>query len=166
MKHLFKTATSLLTLATVALSLAVPVHAGDDDDKAPTRLEKRRASIMEQYEKTGEVKRCVPLNRLRNSVILDDKTIFFRATNSSGYLVEMAHRCPRLATEERFAYKTSIGSLCSNDIITVLDSFGRDWSSCGLAEFQVMKRRDKKDGAPEAADEGDASTESTDKPTE
>ncbi|WP_308911686.1 DUF6491 family protein [Pseudokordiimonas caeni] len=160
MKRMFRNVTGLFTLSALALALAAPVMGADDDNK-PTRLEKRKAAVMEKYERTGEVKRCVPLRELRSSSILDEKTIFFRTNNARGYLVEMANRCPRLAFEERFAYKTSLGSLCSHDIITVIDSFGRDWASCGLADFQVMKRRETpaEDGTVDSDADTDADTD-------
>ncbi len=43
--------------------------------------------------------------------------------------------CPGLGFEERFAYKTTIGQLCSTDIITVLRTGGINGPSCGLGEF-------------------------------
>ncbi|TNE62463.1 MAG: hypothetical protein EP335_12805 [Alphaproteobacteria bacterium] len=121
-----------------------------DDDKEPTRAEKRLANVMEKYEATGEVRHCIPLRFLRESTIIDDQTIFFRGLGKKGYMVHLPYRCSRLAAEERFAYRNSIGQLCKSDIITVLDSFGREWGSCGLGEFEEMKKK------PRSADKDDA----------
>ena len=50
---------------------------------------------------------------------------------------------PGLGFEERFAYKLSTNSLCSVDIITVLQSGGMglmQGASCGLGSFQQIQK--------------------------
>ena len=131
-------------------------HSLADDDGEMTRAEKRLARVMEDYKPTGEVKSCIPLRFLRDSTIIDDKTIFFKGIGGKGYMNRLPHRCPRLASEERFMYSTSISMLCKMEIITVLDSFGRQWGSCGLGEFEEMERLSKAEKAEQAAaDKGD-----------
>ena len=100
---------------------------------------------MEQYEATGKVEACVPMRSLRQSIILDDHTIFFESVGRRGYMNRLPHRCPGLTREERFAYANSFGSLCRAEIITVLDSFGRSWGSCGLGDFEEYKKKPKQD---------------------
>ncbi|GHF29967.1 hypothetical protein GCM10017044_26610 [Kordiimonas sediminis] len=111
-----------------------------DEDKEMTKAEKRLANILEKYEYTGKEKSCIPLRGLRSQTVIDEKTIFFEAPGGRGYMNKMDNRCPRLVFEERFSFKTSLNQLCSLDIITVLDSFGREWGSCGLGKFEEMKR--------------------------
>jgi hypothetical protein len=137
---------SALAIAVMTLSAAT----GADDDsqekdgeKELTRSEKRLARIMERYQETGEVRHCVPLRYLRESTVIDDQTIFFRGLGRKAYMNKMSHKCPRLSFEERFMYSTSIAQLCKGEIITVLDSFGRQWGSCGLGEFREMERKPK-----------------------
>lgn len=124
-----------------------------DDDKDMTRAEKRLAGVMEKYESTGETRNCVSLRFLRDSTIIDDQTIFFKGVGKKAYINRMPHRCARLSAEERFAYRTSIGQLCRSDIITVLDSFGREWGSCGLGEFEEMQKKPKGGDSDKEPDE-------------
>lgn len=133
------------------------------DDEKMTRSEKRMARIMEDYRPTGDVKRCVPLRFLHDSTIVDDQTIFFKSVGKRGYLNRLPHKCSRLFAEERFMYSTSISSLCKMEIITVLDSFGRQWGSCGLGEFEEMEKlskAEKAELAAEKAKENQSDTES------
>ncbi|WP_020399455.1 hypothetical protein [Kordiimonas gwangyangensis] len=118
-----------------------------EDQGEMTRSEKRLARVMEDYKATGETKSCVPLRFLRDSTIIDDQTIFFKGVGKTAYINRMPHRCPRLAAEERFMYSTSISMLCRMEIITVLDSFGRQWGSCGLGEFEEMEKLSKAEKA-------------------
>jgi hypothetical protein len=109
------------------------------------RAEKRRKRIMEKYEATGEVKHCVPMRSLRQSIILGDKTIFFETIGRKGYMNQLPHECIGLMREERFAYANSFGSLCRAQIITILDSFGRSWGSCSLGSFEEYQQKPKSD---------------------
>jgi len=120
------------------------------EKKKLTRSEKRLARLHEKYQATGKTKRCVSLNRLRESTIIDDQTIFFRGNGRAGYVNRLPRKCHRLATEERFAYSTSIGQLCKHEILTVLDSFGHSWNRCGLGEFEVWEKKPKEEKAKAA----------------
>lgn len=107
------------------------------------RAEKRRERIMEKYEATGNTESCVPMRSLRQSIILDNRTIFFESTGRRGYMNHLPNECPGLLREQRFAYTNSFGSLCRAEIITILDSFGRSWGSCGLGDFEEYKQKPK-----------------------
>lgn len=115
----------------------------DESRRRFKRGDRRRERILREYEKTGEVENCVRLRTFRQSLILDDQTIFFEAMGRKGYMVHLPHRCPGLYREERFVYSVSFGALCSQDIITVLDNFGRTWGSCGLGKFEEYKKKPK-----------------------
>ncbi|UTW54996.1 hypothetical protein [Kordiimonas sp. SCSIO 12610] len=115
------------------------------DEEKLSRGEKRLASIMEKYEKNGKIKRCVNLRRLRESKVIDDKTIFFRGIGKTGYLNRLNGNCIGLAREERFSYSTTINQLCRGEILTVLDNFGRPWGSCGLGEFEELSKKTTSD---------------------
>lgn len=119
----------------------VPKGEKAKDENLQTALADFKA--LKRYEATGEVKRCISLNRISNTQVLDDKTILFKMRGRKHYVNRMKHACPSLKREERFMYKTSIGQLCSIDIITVLDSFGRQWASCGLEKFEEIKLKPK-----------------------
>lgn len=109
------------------------------------RAEKRRQRIMEEYQATGKTRSCVPMRSLRQSIILDDQTIFFESIGRKGYMNKLSHACRGLVREERFAYSNSFGSLCRAEIITILDSFGRSWGSCGLGDFEEYEKKPKAD---------------------
>lgn len=109
------------------------------------RGEKRRKRIMEKYEATGRVEHCVPMRSLRQSIILDDRTIFFESIGRKGYMNRLPQECRGLMREERYAYANSFGSLCRGEIITILDSFGRSWGSCSLGSFEEYKQKPKAD---------------------
>ena len=87
----------------------------------------------------GKPVSCIPLGRIRESLVRDDRTIDFTTTGRKTYRVTLPQGCPGLGFERRFAYATSIGQLCSVDIITVLSSTGlQRGASCGLAPFQPV----------------------------
>lgn len=125
-----------ILLAIMVLSSAVSA-----DDEKLSRGEKRLADIMAKYEKTGEIKQCVNLRRLRESKVIDDRTIFFRGIGKTGYLNKLNGRCIGLVREERFSYSTTINQLCRGEILTVLDNFGRSWGSCAIGEFEELTKK-------------------------
>ena len=88
---------------------------------------------------TGKPLSCVPLQRLRESRVRDDRTIDFVTSGRQGYRVVLPDACPQLGFEKRFTYATSLSELCSSDIITVLQEPGlMRGASCGLAPFQPV----------------------------
>ena len=87
----------------------------------------------------GKPVSCIPISRIRESLVRDDRTIDFVLTGRKTYRVTLPSSCPGLGFEQRFAYATSLSQLCSADIITVLSSTGlQRGASCGLAPFQLV----------------------------
>lgn len=125
------------TLLVVAFSYGTSAISEDSLTKAQERL----AKVHEKYVSTGEVRSCVSLRSLRESRVIDDQTIFFRGAGSTAYLNKLPRTCSRLAIEERFAYRTSVGQLCHLDVITVVDNYGRSWNRCGLGKFEELKSK-------------------------
>lgn len=144
---------SAAMIAALAFSFSTVASDDDGDKKELTRGEKRLEKIERDYEPTGKTRYCVNLRFLRDSKIIDDKTIFFHGLGKTGYMNRMSNRCARLAQEERFMYSTSISQLCKGEIITVLDSFGRQWGSCSLGKFEEWKKKDKDDKEQEKDDQ-------------
>lgn len=107
------------------------------------RAEQRRQRIMERYQETGVTRACVPMRSLRQSIILDNRTIFFEVSGRRGFMNRLPNECPGLLREQRFAYANSFGSLCRAQIITILDSFGRTWGSCALGDFEEWEKKEK-----------------------
>lgn len=149
----------VLSLGVVLVALMFPTATAQDapdssepveevDDNKPKgvlarRAEERRKRIMERYQQTGEVKVCVPMRSLRQSIILDNRTIFFESIGRRGYMNRLPQDCQGLLREQRFAYANSFGSICRAQIITILDNFGRTWGSCGLGEFEEWEKKPK-----------------------
>ena len=78
---------------------------------------------------------CVPLNQIRSTNVIDDRTIDFHMSGGVVLRNRLPQACSGLGFERRFSYRTSLSRLCSVDIITVLDSNGRRGASCGLGSF-------------------------------
>ena len=90
-------------------------------------------------EPAGRPVTCLRTNEIRETLVRDDRTIDFVTNGRRVYRVTLPQGCPRLGFERRFAYETSIGQLCSTDIITVLPDTGLPHgASCGLAPFQPV----------------------------
>ena len=80
---------------------------------------------------------CVPLNRIREARVVDDKTIDFYLSSREVLRNTLPNACPQLGFEKAFTYATSLSQLCSVDIITVIIQGGgpRTGASCGLGPF-------------------------------
>ena len=91
---------------------------------------------------------CVPLRMIRQTRILDDKTILFEMRSGEIWRNELPYDCHGLKREDRFGYKTSMDQLCSTDLITVLPTMGIAGPTCGLGEFVLYtpekQKEDKK----------------------
>lgn len=132
------------------ISVVPQAQAQEEADKKPKKLsrgERNRQRIMARYEASGKTETCIPMRRLGSSIVFDDQTIFFQGRGKRAYLNRLPAKCAGLAREERFAYANSFGSLCRAEIITVLDSFGRAWGSCGLGSFEEMVKKPKTESA-------------------
>ena len=119
----------------------------DDDQDKDAEMKKDDGSLkplgdydaLKKYEATGEMERKISLNRILRTQVLDDQTIVFFMMGKKAYVNRMKYKCPSLKSEDRFAYETFGGQLTSLDTISVIDSFGRKWASCGLADFAEFK---------------------------
>ncbi len=139
---------SLLCLTLLIMALSGGNSATGDEPL--TKAQKRLAKVQEDYTATGQIKNCISLSLLRNSKVIDNQTIFFRSSGRKAYLNKLPRTCSRLAVEERFAYRTSVGQLCQSDVITVVDNFGRSWSRCGLGKFEELQSNaDSGNNSPE-----------------
>lgn len=132
-------------IACLSVLASVSLAADDDDVKKGKKALKPIAEYdqMKRYEATGKVVRNIRLNAVDRTRVLDDSTILFIMRGKKAYVNRMKHGCPGLKREDRFSYETVNGSLTSLDTISVLDSFGRRWASCGLADFVEYKRMPK-----------------------
>jgi len=85
-----------------------------------------------------ESERCINTSRIRNTHVVDDKTILFYMRGGDVYRNTLRFDCPGLKRENRFSYRVTANRLCGVDSIRVLESFGGNLTpgvSCGLTEF-------------------------------
>lgn len=110
----------------------------------------RRAVEKSGWVPNGEPVSCIDRSRLRETRVLDDSTIDFIMTNGDRFRNTLPNRCPQLGFNEAFGYQTSINQLCNVDIITVIQPAGTPalGASCGLGQFQPMKRAEPAASAP------------------
>ncbi len=90
----------------------------------------------------GQPQSCIPLRAIRQSKVQDDSTIDFQMRNGDIYRNRLPRRCGGLGFEQSFSYKTSLGRLCSTDIIHVISSNTgsiETRGSCGLGKFQKVQ---------------------------
>ena len=121
-------------IATLAVGLAAPVFAGEDDNKAIDEL-------------LSDAEHCISLSRIDRTDVVDDSNILFYMKGGDVYLNRLPHRCPGLRWEKAFMYRTSMSQLCNVDIITVLDNMGFGFSpgvSCGLGPFYPISEETAK----------------------
>jgi len=80
---------------------------------------------------------CVSLTQIRETRVVDDRTIDFIMRDRQVLRNTLPNSCPGLGFERAFTYATSLSELCSVDIITVLQQGGgiRRGASCGLGAF-------------------------------
>lgn len=94
---------------------------------------------------TGEPVRCLSLNRIDETVVLDANNVLFYTGRNEVYLNDLPHRCLGLSRNKPIMYRTSLNQLCSVDVITVLESMGSSYMpgpSCGLGMFYPISKED------------------------
>lgn len=121
----------------VTAFLALMISSAIADDAKNEKL----AKALEDYKKTGDVERCVRVRDIRSTDVIDDQHILFKLGGGKVMLNELPYRCPRLASENRFSYKVTVGRLCSVDTVTVLFTTpGSVGPTCGLGKFEVYEK--------------------------
>ncbi len=66
---------------------------------------------------------CIVSRSIKDTDIVDDKTILFNMRGGKIYRNNLDHKCRGLKREESFMYETKTGRLCDIDVIKVLDDF-------------------------------------------
>lgn len=102
------------------------------------------ASKLAKFEKTGEVTDCLRLTSIDQIKALDDRNFLIEAGVNDYYLAELSSSCTGADQSfNRLQYKTSLSSLCRNEIISVVDnSTGFTVGSCGMSDFQKLEMVD------------------------
>ena len=110
----------------VPLAVACGVASAQNDSAAPA---------------TRVPERCIQLDRVSRTEVIDDRTLIFHMRSCQIYLNYLERECPRLASEERFMYSPTGNRLCDIDTITVLERWGFGLTrgfTCGLGEFHPI----------------------------
>jgi hypothetical protein len=84
---------------------------------------------------------CISTNRIRDTSIVDDRTIVFELRGGTYYTNILDRNCPGLERHKRFMHETSGGRLCDIDTITVLEQWaGRvtPGFTCQLGQFHPI----------------------------
>ena len=84
---------------------------------------------------------CIIVSSIDETDALDDQNLVFKMRGDRIYKNHLPRRCPGLERENRIAYQTRGGRLCSIDTITVLEQSGigfRNGFTCRLGEFVPM----------------------------
>ena len=116
-----------------AMGVTIPAVAQDEDP------------VIDEAD--DSTRKCISLRTVRSTDIVDDRNILFHMRGDIVYHNILPRKCNGLAREDRFSYRTTVGRLCSNDLINVLydDTFGmREGNACQLGVFYEMTREDAK----------------------
>src|SRR5690606_41309320 len=102
----------VLPYAWVGIVLTLGLGAASAQNSA---AEREAAAVIEKPE------RCIALNRLDSTEVIDDRTIVFHMRDGSLYLNHLDRVGPSLKREERFIYSPTGNRLCTIDTVTVLE---------------------------------------------
>ena len=112
-------------------------------------VERDRAEKL-AYAPAGEAVSCVPIASIRETRVLDDRTIDVVLRGGGRLRSTLPFDCPGLHRNDGIAYSTSLSRLCDVDIFTVLDRIGGaplPAASCGFGPFQPVRRVARRTGS-------------------
>lgn len=127
-----------VSLGVAAMAIAACTTASSEE----AALSEDAAARLAEFDRTGERRSCLPLRRINQITAIDDRNFLVRVGTNDYYLNELRSRCNGAARSfNRIQYTTSTGSLCRNEIITVVDnSTGFTVGSCGLSDFEKLEQ--------------------------
>lgn len=101
------------------------------------------AAAQDDEEESDEPLRCVSMNSIRSTKILDDRRVLFIQARDKMFLNRLDRECLGLFRNGTFTYKVQSGArharLCDTDSITVLETTGRGLN-CGLGLFEPLSQ--------------------------
>lgn len=128
------------TAALVMMSAAASGCATDGSTARDAARAAEADAVLANYRLTGETRACLPLRSIDEIEPLDDTRWLITTRSGEAYLNEVSRGCNGAAREFTYLqYSTSIGSLCSNEIVQVIDR-GSNMSqgACGLGQHQAL----------------------------
>jgi hypothetical protein len=120
-----------LALALVLSVAGIGTSVAQDDVNEPDDAEERDL----------DSEHCVRINDIEKIDIVDADTLVFRMRRGKVYKNELPHRCPGLRSNDTLMYRSSVGQLCSVDVVTILEDWGFGFApgaSCGLGMFEPI----------------------------
>ncbi len=108
-----------------------------DDGGAETGSE----TVKSGQDEDLQLEKCIHTAYIRNTDILDDRTIVFYMRQKKIFVNQLPNRCFGLRMADGFAYNVSGLRLCDIDTIRVFRSFGNKSDmgpSCGLGMFRPV----------------------------
>src|SRR5262245_44937036 len=103
------------------------------------------AAQEDEEEASNEPLRCLSMNSIRSTKVLDDGRLLFFNARDKVLLNRLDRECLWLSRPGTFEYKVQSGArharLCSTDSITVLETSGRGLN-CGLGMFEPLTQEE------------------------
>jgi hypothetical protein len=101
------------------------------------------AAAQDDDESSDEPLRCMSMNSIRSTKILDDQRVLFIQARDKVFLNRLDRECLGLFRSGTFTYQVQSGArharLCDTDSITVLETTGRGLN-CGLGRFEPLSQ--------------------------
>jgi hypothetical protein len=131
-------------LLLIAAALSAAGCTADDEDVEADRSAATRASLSQQlegYDPAGPPLSCVNLRQLHGNRSAGDGAIVFRASGGRLYVNRPAAGCPQMQFGRHLQFRTTGSQICRGEIVTVVEpSFGGDFGSCVLGDFEPYRR--------------------------
>lgn len=137
---------TLRSMSACLVSGVMLLGAGSATAQEPTE---RAAERLAEFERTGETRSCLGLQRIRSMNAIDDHHFLVEMRNGDMWLNVVPSRCSQASSNFTYIqYRTSGSQLCRNEIIHVVDnSTGARSGGCGLGDFERLIPLDTGDGA-------------------
>jgi hypothetical protein len=101
------------------------------------------ATAQDDDEASDEPVRCLSMNSIRSTRVVDDTRVLFFQARDKIFLNRLDRACLGLARYGTFTYEVQSGArharLCDTDSITVLEATGRGLN-CGLGRFEPLSQ--------------------------
>ena len=134
-RFLFTSISAVMASTAMIAASVTNVAAGDDDGP------------LSGFVRTGETKSCINLASINEIRPVTDELFLVRVGVNRYYLNEVSGSCNGASRGfNRLQYKTSLSTLCNNQIIRVVDnSQGFTVGSCALGSFERLEVKPAED---------------------
>jgi hypothetical protein len=103
------------------------------------------AAAQDDDEESDEPLRCLSMNSIRSTKVVDDTRVLFFQARDKIYLNRLDRECLGLTRYGTFEYRVQSGArharLCDTDSISVIETTGRGLN-CGLGRFVPLSAED------------------------